>query len=32
MLEHLTPAFVERHFDEVCRGGVERFLLPTFWP
>jgi hypothetical protein len=29
MLEHLTPSFVERHFDDVCKGGVERFLLPN---
>jgi hypothetical protein len=29
MLEHLTPAFVERHFDDVCKGEVARFLLPN---
>ena len=29
MLEHLTPAFVKRHFDDVCRGEVERFELPN---
>ena len=29
MLEHLTPAFVKRHFDDVCQGEVERFELPN---
>ena len=29
MLEHLTPAFVKRHFDDVCDGEVERFELPN---
>jgi hypothetical protein len=29
MLEHLTPSFVQRHFDEVCQGKVERFELPN---
>ena len=29
MLEHLTPAFVKRHFDDVCEGEVERFELPN---
>ena len=27
MLEHLTPAFVKRYFDDVCEGEVERFEL-----
>jgi hypothetical protein len=29
MLEHLTPAFVKRYFDDVCQGEVERFELPN---
>ena len=29
VLEHLTPAFVKRHFDDVCHGEVERFELPN---
>jgi hypothetical protein len=29
MLEYLTPSFVKRHFDDVCRGDVERFDLPN---
>ncbi len=29
MLEHLTPAYVKRHFDDVCQGEVERFELPN---
>jgi hypothetical protein len=29
LLEHLTPAFVKRHFDDVCEGEVERFELPN---
>ena len=29
MLEHLTPAFVKRYFDDVCEGEVERFELPN---
>jgi hypothetical protein len=29
MLEHLTPSFVKRHFDDVCQGEVERFELPN---
>jgi hypothetical protein len=29
MLDHLTPAFVKRHFGEVCEGDVERHLLPN---
>ena len=29
MLEHLTAAFVKRHFDDVCQGDVERFELPN---
>jgi hypothetical protein len=29
MLAHLTPAFVKRHFDDVCQGEVERFELPN---
>jgi hypothetical protein len=29
MIEHLTPAFVGRHFDDICEGEVERFLLPN---
>ena len=29
ILEHLTPAFVKRHFDDVCQGEVERFELPN---
>jgi hypothetical protein len=29
MIEHLTAAFVERYFDDLCHGGVERFLLPN---
>jgi Acyclic terpene utilisation family protein AtuA len=29
VLERLTPAFVKRHFDDVCQGDVERFELPN---
>ena len=29
VLEHLTPAFVKRHFDDICQGDVERFELPN---
>jgi hypothetical protein len=29
MIEHLTPAFVKRYFDDVCEGEVERFELPN---
>jgi len=29
MLEHLTPSFVKRHFEDVCKGEVERFELPN---
>lgn len=29
VLEHLTPAFVKRYFDDVCEGEVERFELPN---
>ena len=29
MIEHLTAAFIERYFDDVCQGSVERFLLPN---
>jgi hypothetical protein len=29
ILEHLTPAFVKRYFDDVCHGEVERFELPN---
>jgi hypothetical protein len=29
ILEHLTPAFVMRYFDDVCQGEVERFELPN---
>jgi hypothetical protein len=29
MLEHLTTAFVKRHFDDVCEGEVDRFELPN---
>lgn len=29
VLEHLTPAFVKRYFDDVCEGDVERFELPN---
>ena len=29
ILEHLTPAFVKRYFDDVCQGEVERFELPN---
>jgi len=29
MIDHLTAGFVERYFDDLCRGGVERFLLPN---
>jgi hypothetical protein len=29
MLEHLSPAFVKRHFEDVCKGEVERFDLPN---
>ena len=29
MVEHLTPAFVKRYFDDVCEGEVERFELPN---
>jgi hypothetical protein len=29
ILEHLTPAFVKRYFDDVCHGDVERFELPN---
>ena len=29
VIEHLTPAFVKRHFDDVCEGEVERFELPN---
>lgn len=29
ILEHLTPAFVKRHFDDLCQGEVERFELPN---
>ena len=28
-VEHLTPAFVKRYFDDVCEGEVERFELPN---
>jgi hypothetical protein len=29
MLDHLTAAFVKRHFDDVCQGEVERHILPN---
>jgi hypothetical protein len=29
MIEYLTPAFVQRYFDDVCLGEVERFELPN---
>ena len=29
MVEHLTPAFVKRYFDDVCEGEVERFEFPN---
>ena len=29
VLEHVTPAFVKRYFDDVCEGEVERFELPN---
>ncbi len=29
MLDHLTPAFVKHRFEDVCRGGVERFEFPN---
>lgn len=29
VLEHLTPAFVKRYFDDVCQGDVERYELPN---
>jgi len=29
MLEHLTPSFVKRHFEDVCRGEVDRYELPN---
>ena len=29
VLEHLSPAFVKRYFDDVCEGDVERFELPN---
>ena len=29
MVEHLTPAFVKRYFDDVCEGEVQRFELPN---
>ena len=29
MLEHMTPAFVKRYFDDVCQGEVQRFELPN---
>ena len=29
VLEHLTPAFIKRYFDDVCEGEVERFELPN---
>jgi hypothetical protein len=29
ILEHLTPSFVKRYFDDVCQGDVERFELPN---
>ncbi len=29
MLEHLTPSFVKRHFEDVCKGEVERHELPN---
>jgi hypothetical protein len=29
MMKHLTAAFIERYFDDLCQGGVERFLLPN---
>jgi hypothetical protein len=29
MLEHLTPSFVQRHFEDVCKGGVDRHEFPN---
>jgi hypothetical protein len=29
MLEHLTPSFVKRHFEDICKGEVERYELPN---
>ena len=29
MLDHLTPAFVKRYFDDVCDGEVDRFEFPN---
>ncbi|MHC4818884.1 MAG: acyclic terpene utilization AtuA family protein [Planctomycetota bacterium] len=29
MREHLTPEFVRRRFEGICRGEVERFELPN---
>ena len=29
ILEHLTPSFVKRHFEDICKGEVERFELPN---
>ena len=29
MLEHLTPSFVKRHFEDVCKGEVVRYELPN---
>jgi hypothetical protein len=29
MLEHLTPSFVKRHFEDVCKGEVERYEVPN---
>jgi acyclic terpene utilization AtuA family protein len=29
MLEHLTAAFVKHHFDDICKGEVERHSLPN---
>ena len=29
IIEHLTPAFVKRYFDDVCEGDVERFEFPN---
>ncbi|MGH7457684.1 MAG: AtuA-related protein [Longimicrobiaceae bacterium] len=29
LVEQLTPERVERHFEGICHGGVERFELPN---
>jgi hypothetical protein len=29
LVEHVTAEAVKRHFEGICRGGVERFELPN---